>query len=100
MLENILYLLVAIIVVYFFWYQRSLSETAKQHAVRYCEKHNVQLLSIALVKRKLSRNSRGRVAFETEYVFEFSGDGESKYEGFITLKDKHLANVDMPAFKI
>ncbi|WP_199609303.1 DUF3301 domain-containing protein [Flocculibacter collagenilyticus] len=99
LLEHIFLLLFALLIIWAFWYQRSLAEIARNFAQQHCQQRQVQFISIALVKRGFTRNKRGTLTLKTEFNFEFSGDGESRYEGQIILIGKQLADIQMPAYK-
>ncbi|MEX2365923.1 MAG: DUF3301 domain-containing protein [Pseudohongiellaceae bacterium] len=63
----------------------------KQHALnysrRYCADRGLQLLDQTLVFRRyhLSRDARHRHRVLRQYQFDFSSDGENRYQGEISL---------------
>ena len=99
-MENIYYLLIAFLVCWYFIYLRKISEVGRIHAQQYCKKENLQFIAVA---RKYSRPSFSRkngLFMQSAFDFEFSGDGESSYQGIIYLKGVKLDSVFLPAYRI
>ncbi|MFA7261125.1 MAG: DUF3301 domain-containing protein, partial [Aeromonas bestiarum] len=55
-----------------FWHQRRQAELAWQYMRRYCQHHDLQLLSLARSHRALAHRP---LRLLTYYEFEFSSDG-------------------------
>lgn len=98
-LYEIIALLVLALIVWLFWQTRSMAELAKHTANQHCEKLGLQLLSIARTELKPSRNSKGHFCWQALFQFEFSSDGESFYNGFITINDNKVINIETPAYR-
>ncbi|MDP2560527.1 DUF3301 domain-containing protein [Psychrobium sp. 1_MG-2023] len=98
-LLEILSLLVLITVVWLFWQTRVMAEIVKTAITDYCEQHNLQLLAVARLKLKPSRNSHGRFCWQAKYQFEFSSDGESYYIGYAVINGKQILNIETPAYR-
>lgn len=60
---------------------------------RYCQHHDLQLLSLARHRRELAHNP---LRLLTHYQFEFSSDGESHYHGTLKMQGLHIVGVDLP----
>jgi len=99
-MENVYILLIIGIIVWYFVHMRKVAESAKRFAVQHCQKEQLQLIAIARLSNKLRFTKRLGFYFETEYIFEFSGDGHSKYQGTITLAGYKLKSIDTPAYRI
>jgi hypothetical protein len=82
-----------------FWRFRAISETAKIALEEYCKRQHLQLISIARVKTRLG-SYRGKLDFQSEFAFEFSGNGEDSYQGKVEMAGLTLLNIDTPAYKI
>ena len=73
-----------------FWQQRRQAELAWQYMRRYCQHHDLQLLSLARTHRALGHKP---LRLLTYYQFEFSSDGESHYQGQLCMQGLHVAGV-------
>lgn len=98
-MENILITLVFVAFAWHFWYQRNLSEYAMTHAKRYCDDMNLQFMSVARHKTSLVIDKRRGLVWKTTWCFEFSGDGESKYDGELIMLDQYLKHISTPVYK-
>jgi len=77
-------------------------ELARQKSRQRCRNLGLVLLddSVALEKLRLARNNHGRIEIWREYQFEFTSDGDQRYNGEITLLGKSLINIVMEAYRI
>lgn len=80
-----------------FWLQRRQAELAWQYMRRYCQHHDLQLLSLARSRRELARNP---LRLLTHYQFEFSSDGESHYQGILKMQGLQVVGVELPPHRI
>lgn len=99
-MENIYYLLAAFLIVWYFLYLRKISEAGQNHAQLHCKKENLQFISVA---RKSTRPSFDKVHglfMKSTFEFEFSGDGESSYQGILFLNGIKLESVVLPPYRI
>lgn len=99
-MENIYYLLIAFLICWYFIYLRQVSESGKKHAQQYCKQEKLQFIAIARRYTRLSFSKRNGLYMKSAFDFEFSGDGESSYQGAVLLKGVKLDSVDMPAYRI
>lgn len=83
-----------------FYHQRKIAELARDHAAKYCEQNNLQFISIAKIKARLKSQPHRGLIWCNEYQFEFSGDGESAYQGHLTMHGTRLESVDLPVYRI
>ena len=83
-----------------FMYQRKMAESARRYIVNYCEKNQLQFISIAKLKTRLGFSKREGLLWKNDYHFEFSGDGESRYEGTLTMHGVRVYNIDMPVYRV
>lgn len=84
---------------FLFWQGRGISEAATRHVKHYCEKHQLQLISVSRKRRQLGLVS-GRLGWVSTYQFEFSGNQEDKYTGTILLANNQVKQIDVPAYKV
>ncbi|WP_440053645.1 DUF3301 domain-containing protein [Pseudoalteromonas sp. T1lg65] len=83
-----------------FWYSRQIAEAANRHAKHQAEQLNVQLLSVACTKRRIGVLRNGKLGIKSQFLFEFSSDGESSYQGTLFLENERLVKKDLPAHKV
>lgn len=80
-----------------FWLQRRQAELAWQYMRRYCQHHDLQLLSLARSRRELMRHP---LRLLTHYQFEFSSDGESHYQGTLKMQGLQVVGVELPPHRM
>ncbi|QUI71616.1 DUF3301 domain-containing protein [Pseudoalteromonas sp. M8] len=83
-----------------FWYSRQIAEAANRHAQYQAESLQVQLLSVACIKRRFGVLKDGKLGIKSQFMFEFSSDGESAYQGKLYLENERLVKKELPAYKI
>lgn len=98
-LTDVVVLLAAFVVIAQFWHIRAITETANRYLAKFCEERGLQLLSVARFKTRVAMH-RGKPDWHTVFEFEFSGNGEDKYNGKLEMKGKQAVDVDMPAYRI
>ena len=99
-MANIYLLLFIALLLWYFVHMRKVAESARQFAVQHCKKEQLQFIAIARSSNRIRFSKRQGLYFETTYTFEFSGDGESEYQGKLTLAGYRLLNIEMPAYRI
>lgn len=98
-LFDLIILLSIIFIAVIFWRFRAIAETANQHLNDYCEKHDLQLLSIARIKTRVG-SYRGKLDLHSEFSFEFSGNGEDSYIGVLTMVGLKARDLHTPAYRV
>ena len=98
-LIDILILLALTVIAIQFWRIRGITEFVNRYLVQYCHKQNVQLLTVARLKTKLTFVA-GKPDWHTFFSFEFSSDGTNKYSGIIELKGMRIVATEMPPYTI
>jgi hypothetical protein len=83
-----------------FYHQRKLAESARRYIAKYCEENTLQFMSIAKLKARIVIDKKRGIQWENHYHFEFSGDGESSYEGTLTLRGTKVKDIDMPVYRV
>ncbi|WP_371189113.1 DUF3301 domain-containing protein [Thalassotalea maritima] len=96
-----IYLLLAIaLVVGYTFYIRDIAERARTVCQQYCKQHRLQYISIARQATRIACNKRRGIFIRCEFVFEFSGDGESAYQGTLIMNNKSVKDFILPPYKI
>jgi uncharacterized protein DUF3301 len=96
-----IYLLLGIfLLVWYFIYLRKIAEAARKQATFYCKKEGLQYIAIARRSSRLRFNKRLGIFWLSIFDVEFSGDGESSYQGAMTLHGLKLIDVELPAYRV
>ena len=82
-----------------FWRIRSISERANLHIQQYCQTHQLQLLSVARRKTRLSFKY-AKIDWHSVFVFEFSGNGEDRYVGEMGLIGQRVLRTHLPPYRV
>ncbi|GAB3477827.1 DUF3301 domain-containing protein [Marinomonas epiphytica] len=73
------------LLVYFWWRNLTIRETALNYAKQHCKKHNLQLLDDSVAGKKWRPSwQHGQPCIIRTYQFEFTSTGSARYQGFIT----------------
>ena len=82
-----------------FWHLRGIAELAVDYAKKYCDKHNLQYISLARTKTKF-KAYKGKLDWHISYELAFSSDGEREYLGTLVCHGKHLVSVELPVYRV
>lgn len=82
-----------------FWRIRAITEKAHQHLAAYCQTHQLQLISVARHKTRLG-SYRGKLDWQSGFIFEFSGNGENSYQGELSMSGTKVLKIDTPAYRM
>ena len=99
-MENIYFLLIVCLFLWYFIYLRKVSECALRHIKQYCEKDALQFISLSRSSSRLRFSKTLGPHWVSIFDFEFSGDRESSYQGQATLSGYKLDNIHVPMYKI
>ncbi len=96
-----IYLLLAIfLVLWYFIYLRKIAEAARKQAILYCKKEGLQYIAIARRSSRLRFAKQQGIFWHSIFDIEFSGDGQSSYQGTMILHGLRLVDVNLPAYRI
>jgi len=79
-----------------FWWQASqIYELAVNSAKRTCNRCDVQFLDFTVVLKRwrFRRGSNGKIVIERHYQFEFTPDGDSRYQGQVNTISNRISAV-------
>lgn len=99
-MENVYLLLMVALVCWYFFYLRKLAEMGTYHAKQYCQQANLQFIAVARRCSRLTINKKYGLHWLSSFDFEFSGDGESSYQGELILRGLKLEHVSIPPYRI
>jgi hypothetical protein len=98
---NSIILLVILGMIAWFWSDTLHTlERAKAICKQVCGQLHLQLLddTIALVRVRLKRNSRGRLKVQRTYQFEFSDGDNNRQRGIVIMRGIALEMLEMPGY--
>ncbi|WP_158967058.1 DUF3301 domain-containing protein [Paraglaciecola sp. L3A3] len=98
-LYDLVLLIIILLVVASFWRLRAISESVKDYLENYCETRQLQLISVARDKTRIG-SYRGKLDFQSVFVFEFSGNGEECYQGKVSMAGLTVLDTDTPAYRV
>lgn len=98
-LSDIIVLLLLAVIAFQFWRIRGITERANRYLKAYCEQQQLQLISVARQKTRITFH-RGKLDWLSEFMFEFSGNGEDTAIGILTMKGLHVTATDLPAYRV
>lgn len=98
-LVDIIILVLLVVIGAQFWRIRGIAEQAKRYLTHYCNKQQLQLISVARHKTRLTLQ-RGKLDWHCEFAFEFSGNGEDSSQGTLVMKGLQVVSTDMPAYRV
>ena len=101
-LSNLLWLLVAGILLVYWWHSGSFKGRARELAIAHCLQFDLQLLDQSMVIRGIwpLRHGKNGLALRRSYQFEFTSTGEQRYQGVLVLEGMNLKSIDLEAYKI
>jgi hypothetical protein len=99
-MENIYYLLLLAIFCWYFVYLRNVAEAATRHVQEQCKQSKLQFISMARRSTQIKFTKKNGLHFFSIFDFEFSGDGESSYNGILSLNGLKLSNVELPPYRV
>ncbi|OUS32731.1 hypothetical protein A9Q98_01010 [Thalassotalea sp. 42_200_T64] len=99
-MAEIYFLLFAFLIVWYFISLRKIAERARALTTQHCEQQGLQFIAIARCKTGVGSSKRQGIFIKSVFEFEFSGDGESSYKGYLTMHGNKPVNFDLPAYKI
>lgn len=72
-------------------------ERVRDVAFDACRRAGVQLLddTVELVRVRVQRDARGRLALQREYRFEFTMDGDRRQRGWVSLLGRQVLHLTM-----
>jgi hypothetical protein len=98
-LSSLVILLCIGLISFQFWRLRGIAEHCIDFSKQYCDKHNLQFISLARQSTRFTIY-KGRLDWKITYTLEFSSNGEDAYEGSLVSIGKHIAAVTLPVYKI
>ncbi len=103
-MNEILFLLVLLAVIWFWLDSMRARELALQAARRACKQQEMQLLdeTVALIKLRLGRDDSGHVVWRRQFRFEFTHEGANRSQGEVGFLGRQITSLymDMGSFAL
>lgn len=101
-LANLIWLLLAGILVLYWWQSGQFKGRARDLATAHCRQLDLQLLdqSMVIVGFWPVRSRAGSLAFRRSYQFEFSSTGDRRYQGKLVLEGMILKTIELEAYRL
>lgn len=99
-MENIYFLLFALLICWHFYHHRKLAELAHKAALQYCDQHNLQFIAVARKKARIGFSKRYGIYWRMIFQMEFSGDGESSNTGTIEIEAGRVKTIQLPVYRV
>ncbi|MBI2381153.1 MAG: DUF3301 domain-containing protein [Gammaproteobacteria bacterium] len=101
-MSPLLTLLLLLAAVYYWWSASHAKEAAIAAGRKACERAGLQFLDDTVEQRRvrLKRGQDGNLGFCRYYVFEFTVDGDRRYEGRLILLGERVIALDMDAHRL
>lgn len=93
---------VAAFLVWLWWDGLGAKEIARAYCMRLCREHDVLFLddTVALARMRLRRDAGGTLRLYRRFNFEFTSDGEQRYQGYVELLGERVIHTEMEAYRI
>ena len=101
-LEYLIWLLIAGILLVYFWHSGRFTGRARAIAIDYCQRFDLQLLDHSVVIKGVwpERTEAGNLTLRRRYQFEFSSTGTQRYQGVLVLLGTHLKSIELEAYEL
>ncbi len=96
-LETLFWLLLAVLVVWYWWRAKAIKDSVLQAALSYCRKMDVMLLDDAVYLRGLwfKRDPGGQLRVWRRFLFDFTSTGEERYCGRIIMLGQRIVHMEL-----
>jgi len=101
-LEYLIWLLIAGILLVYFWHSGRFTGRARVLAIDYCQQFGLQLLDHSIVIKGVwpERTEAGNLTLRRRYQFEFSSTGTQRYQGVLVLLGMNLKSIELEAYEL
>lgn len=101
-LGDLAFLAALCLLCYHVWQSQGVKERSKRAVEKYLRGQQLQLLddTIALRAVWLKRNPQGQLCWWRRYHFEFSAQGDERYEGRVIALGGHIETIQLQAHRL
>ncbi len=98
---DIVLILVLVVALAYWWDTTRSNELALRHCGNLCQRSAVQLLDSSIARQRVwLRRTDSGLQICRLYSFEFSGDNQSRQQGYIVLLGFHVAESHMEPWRV
>jgi len=97
-----IFILIAAGLAWAWWDGMGAKEQARNACKRLCRERDVLLLddTVALAMLRLRRDAQGRLRLYRLFGFEFTSDGELRYQGQVEMLGRMVMHIEMQPYRI
>lgn len=97
-----LFTFIALGLIWLWWDGLGARETARRTGMGMCTKHDLQFLDDTVMQAKLAlrRDAGGNLRIYRRFAFEFSTDGDSRYQGYVDMLGQHVIATYMDPYRV
>lgn len=97
-----LLILIALLLAWLWWDGMGAKEAARANCLRLCRERDVLFLddTVALTRFRLQRNNHGSLSIFRRFNFEFTSDGELRYQGYVDMLGNRVIHTEMEAYRL
>ena len=97
-----LILLISGVLIWLWWDGLGAKEVAHKESKRLCQQNDVLFLddTVAVSRLRFSRHRSGRIGWYRRFVFEFTSDGNERYQGYIDMFGKEILQTHMDVYRV
>ena len=101
-LSDLIALLIICLLAYHLWRSVGIRERCITAVKRHLREHELQLLDDNIALRALwwKRNSQGQIRVWRRYHFEFSSQGDERYQGRVITLGEHIESIELQAHRL
>lgn len=95
-------ILLALIIAWLWWDGLGAKEIARASCKRICREHDVLFLddTVALTRLRLRRDGSGQMRIFRRFGFEFTSDGEQRYQGYVDMLGSYVIHTEMETYRL
>lgn len=96
------WILIVAVLAWVWWDGLGAKEVARASCQRQCREYDVLFLddSVALARLRLRRDANGGLRIFRRFNFEFTSDGERRYQGYVEMLGRRVLQLHMDAYRI
>lgn len=97
-----LFVIIVLLFAWLWWDGLGAKEVARLKSKALCDNADVQFLddTVVLGRLRLCRHRAGNIGIYRRFYFEFSSDGERRYQGYIDMLGRMILDSHMDPYRI
>lgn len=97
-----LLILLVLSLAWLWWGGLGAKEIARANGQRVCREHDVLFLddTVALTRLQLRRDASGHARIYRRFAFEFTTDGQLRYQGYVDMLGSYVIHIEMEPYRL